>query len=215
MKENLYYLFISGLILGSGPCLSLCAPVLISYTAALKASVKKSLLSYLVFSGFKILSYIILGVLCAGGVILLKHPVFIDYSNRIYLGLGYFIALIGLTTIFYKGKRISRICQWIHKGNIKNVGILGLLVGLSPCLPLLGILNYIVIISNSVYEAIIFSLVFGLGTALSPLLILVMVSGKVAEKLSQNDKFKVGIRIICGIVILFLGGKIILQTLQH
>lgn len=213
MKENLYYLFVSGLLLGSGPCLSLCAPLLISYTVALKPTLKKSIISYLIFSLFKLISYVILGILCALGVTLLKSPGFREYLDTIYLILGCFIIIIGLATIFYKREKNTKICSWLHKGNIRNVGILGLLVGFSPCLPLLGILNYIVIISNSYWEAIIFTSLFGLGITLSPLLILVMLSGKIAEVLSQSKKLKTAIRIVGGIILLFLGGKIIHQKL--
>ena len=220
MKENLYYLFLSGVILGSGPCLSLCAPILMSYTAAYKQTIKKSISSYFIFSIGKLLSYAILGILCAFGAILIHSPIVIEYANWVYIGLGCFIILIGLTTIFYKEKKVTKICQWLHKGNIRNVGILGILVGLSPCLPLLGILNYIMMIvsyeasiSYKILEAVIFSLVFGLGTVLSPLLLLVMLSAKLADKLTQNNRFKTIIRIICGFFLVILGGKITLQIL--
>jgi len=213
MKENLTYLFITGLILGSGPCLSLCAPILIGYTAAHKATLKESIFSYLVFSISKLISYIILGVLCAAGVKILNSPFFIEYLDFTYFGLGAFIILIGISTIFYKVKSTTKICEWLHRGNVRNMGILGILIGFTPCLPLWGILNYVVIISHTAFDAVIYSFVFGLGTTLSPLLLLVMLSAKAANKLSQNSKFKLAIRIICGTTLLFLGGKIILQKL--
>jgi len=213
MKENLYYLFVSGLILGSGPCLSLCAPVLVSYTAIHKETLKDSFLSYLIFSSSKLLGYCILGVLCTFGVKIIASPLGAKYLNLIYLIIGCFIILIGITTIFYRGNSFNPLCSWIHKGNIRNVGILGLLIGLAPCLPLLGILNYIVLISDSFFSAIGFCIVFGLGTIVSPLFLMVMLSGRFAEALSKNDKLKIIIRILCGGIIIFLGGKIILQIL--
>jgi len=143
----------------------------------------------------------------------MASPLGVKYLDIIYLIIGCFIILIGITTIFYKGNKLNPVCGWIHKGDTRNVGILGLLIGLAPCLPLLGILNYIVLISDSHLKAIGFCLVFGLGTAISPLFIIVMLSGRLAETLSRNNKLKVVIRILCGGVILFLGGKIILQRL--
>jgi len=213
MKENLYYLFISGLILGSGPCLSLCAPVLVSYTAIHKKSLNDSLLSYLVFALFKLIGYCILGLLCALGVKIINSPLGQKYIDSIYLVVGSFIILIGITTIFYKGNKLSPLCNWMHKGNIRNVGILGLLIGLAPCLPLLGILNYIILISDSFLKTTGFCIVFGLGTLISPLFLMVILSGRLAEAFSKNNKLKIAIRILCGGIILFLGGKITLQTL--
>lgn len=211
MKENLYYLFISGVLLGSGPCLSLCAPILVAYTTTHKASLKKSIFSYIIFSLCKLTSYTILGIFCALGVKILHNPIFIKYLNFTNFILGYFIVIIGISVIFYKGKKTAKICQWVHKGNIKNVGVLGILIGFTPCLPLLGILNYILLISHTIFEAVIFSFTFGLGTIFSPLLFFVMLSAKLANRLSQNNTLKLIIRITCGMIILFLGGKIILQ----
>ena len=213
MSENIYYLFVSGLILGSGPCLSLCAPVLVSYSAIHKKSLKDSFLSYLVFSLFKLIGYCLLGLLCALGIKIINSPLGQKYLDSIYLVVGFFITLIGLTTIFYKGNKSNLVCGWIHKGNIRNVGILGLLIGLAPCLPLLGILNYIVLISDSSLSAIGFCIVFGLGTVVSPLFLMVMLSGSLSQVISKNNKLKIMIRVLCGGIIIFLGGKIILQKL--
>ncbi len=213
MKENLYYLFISGLILGSGPCLSFCAPMLIGYAASQRASIRKSISSYAMFSLFKVAGYMLLGLACALSVRLLNSPALGGYLNTIYLMLGSFMVLAGLAVLFNKASHGNKACQWFHKGNIKNVGVFGLLVGLAPCLPLLGILNYVVIISNNPAQAIIFTLVFGLGTVLSPLLILMVLSAKIAERLSQNKKLKFTIRIATSLIIIFFGLKIILQIL--
>ena len=215
MKENLYYLFISGLILGSGPCLSLCAPILVSYTAIHKKTLKDSFFSYLVFSLCKLSGYAILGAFCALGVKIITSPLGAKYLDSIYLILGCFIVLIGTTTIFYRGEKFTLICNWLNKGNIRNVGVLGLLIGFTPCLPLLGILNYIIIIAENIPQAITFSLVFGLGTVISPLFLLVMISGKLVNQFSKNNIFKTVIRIICGLVLLLLGGRIILGILPR
>jgi len=213
MKENLYYLFLSGLILGSGPCLSLCGPLLVSYSLAYKTSLKKAAFSYLVFSTFKVLGYILLGLICSLGVLALNSPLFESSNVAIYITLGVFILVIGLTTIFYQSKKPNKICEWIHSRNIKNVGLLGLLIGLSPCLPLIGILQYIILISDTGYKAILFSFIFGMGTVVSPLFIFMALSGRIAEKVAQNNKIKLVLRILCGLIFIFLGIKVILQTL--
>lgn len=211
MKEGLYYLFISGLILGSGPCVSFCGPILAGYVSVYKASFKKAVFSYLVFSAAKISSYIILGGLCGIFSGILKSG-FLKYLGIINIVLGAFILLIGILTVISKEPLADKYCSFLHKGNIRNTGLLGFLVGFSPCLPLLGILNYIIIISHSPFEAAIFAAVFGLGTAVSPLVLLIALSGKLAGQFSGNRKLQKIIRLGSGVVLAFLGVKIFLRT---
>ena len=144
---------------------------------------------------------------------MLNSSFFENSSTTIYATLGIFIIIIGLTTIFYQSKKPNKICEWIHKGNIKNIGLLGLLIGLCPCLPLIGILQYIILISDTGYQAMFFSLSFGLGTVVSPLFIFMALSGKIAQNFSQNNKIKMALRILSGLMFIFLGIKIILQIL--
>ncbi|MBP7088842.1 MAG: sulfite exporter TauE/SafE family protein [Candidatus Omnitrophica bacterium] len=213
MRENLYYLFLSGLILGSSSCLSICAPVLISYTVIYKRSLKESLHSYFLFSSGKLIGYMILGIISAIGVKILNSPSLINYLNFIYLLLALFIVIIGISMILDQNPNFSKNCNWLHKGNIRNVGVLGLLIGLSPCLPLLGILNYVVIISSTVFKAVFFTLVFGVGTVLSPLILGIVFSAKLGRWLCENKHIKRILKITSGTILIILGGKIILQRL--
>jgi len=211
MKESLYYLFVSGLILGSGPCLGFCAPVLIGFVATYKPSLKKALVSYLFFSSAKLFSYMLLGGLCGIFSGILKSNIFLGYLKAINIGLGIFILLIGILTLILRDPLKSKYCSFLSNGHLKNAGFLGLLAGFSPCLPLLGILNYIIIISHSSLEGIFYAFAFGLGTAISPLILLVALSGKLSQFLSGNQKVKILIKIICGLVLILLGVRIILK----
>ena len=213
MKENLYYLFTAGLILGSGPCLSFCAPVLISYTIAQKASLRKSIASYAVFSLFKLLAYGLLGLVCAGITNLIATETLAAYSQIIYLVLGIFIVLIGATTLMPGYKRFGKLCALVNFGHVRNVGVLGFLVGLSPCLPLLGILNYIILIAQNPLQAIFLTLVFGLGTVFSPIILLIMFSGKFSDIFSKNDKIKFIFQVICGLILVAFGVKVIFSII--
>jgi len=211
MKENLYYLFTAGLILGSGPCLSFCAPVLISYTIAQKGSFKKSIVSYAVFSLFKLLAYGLLGLVCAGITNLLSGAALTSYSRIIYIGLGIFIVVIGVATLLPGSRRFGSFCALMNTGHARNVGVLGFLVGFSPCLPLLGILNYVILISQNPFQAVLLTLVFGLGTVFSPIILLIMFSAKFADIFSKSEKIKLIFQIICGIVLIAFGAKVVFQ----
>ena len=211
MMESLYYLFLSGLILGSGPCVSFCAPILAGFIATYKPSLKKACVSYLFFSSAKIVSYMFLGALCGIFSGILKSDIFIGYLKVINIILGIFILLIGILTFISKEPLSSKYCSFFSNGNLKNVSILGFLAGFSPCLPLLGILNYIIIISRSPYEGSFYAFAFGLGTAISPIILLVGLSGKLAGVFSGNQKIKTLIKIISSLILIFLGVMIILK----
>lgn len=215
MNESLYYLFVSGLILGSGPCLGFCAPILTGFVATYKPSLKKAFIAYLSFSSAKLVSYMIMGASCGAFSGLLKSGFFTSYLNIVNIILGFFVLLIGIFTFMFKEPLNNKCCLFLAKGNITNSGILGLLAGFSPCLPLLGILNYVVIISHSPLEGLFYALVFGLGTSISPVILLVGVSGNLAGNLSRNSKIKTLIRVVSGLILIYLGARIILQRFMR
>ncbi len=213
MKESLYYLFLSGLILGSGPCIGFCAPILASYIANYKPSLRKALISYFSFSSAKLISYMIIGFLCGVFSGIFTSGVFVGYLNIINIILGIFILAVGILTIIAKEPLSNKYCLFLSKGNLKNASILGFLAGFSPCLPFLGILNYIIIISRSPIDGLIYAFVFGLGTTISPVILLIGLSGKLAGSFSGNEKVKMIIKVVSSLILIFLGITIILQRL--
>ena len=213
MKENLLFLFISGLVLGSGPCIGFCAPILAGYVAAYRTSLRKAVISYVVFSAAKLVSYMIIGALCAIFADILNSVFFEKYLYGINIILGAFVLLIGISIFIPKQAFFGRYCSFLHTGNIKNVGVLGFLAGFSPCLPFFGILNYIIAVSHSPFQSVLFTFVFGLGTSISPILLFVAFSGKLAGDFSKYKLWATIIKFGSAFVLFFLGAKIILQTL--
>jgi sulfite exporter TauE/SafE len=212
MKESLYYLFVSGLILGSGPCLGFCLPALTGFIAAYKPSAKKAFYAYLFFSAGRITGYIMLGALCGVFSGILKTGFFTYYLNLVNILLGFFVLLIGALTVIFKEPLTSRYCFFLRRGNLGNAGVLGLLAGFSPCLPLLGILNYIVAVSRSAAEGGVYALAFGLGTVLSPAIFIVLLSGKLSGFFLEG-RARNFIRIGAGILLAVLGLRIIFTGL--
>lgn len=215
MNESLYYLFLSGLILGSGPCVGFCAPILTGFIAIYKPSLSKALTSYLFFSLAKLVSYMIIGALCGAFSGILKSGFFLSYLNVINITLGFFVLLIGILTIITKEPLSSKHCSFFSKGNLRNASILGLFAGFSPCLPLLGILNYIVIISKSPFEGLFYAFIFGLGTSISPVILLAGLSGRLAGNFSNNNKIKKLIRMVSSLILIYLGVRIIFSRFMR
>jgi sulfite exporter TauE/SafE len=211
MVESLYYLFLSGLVLGSGPCLGFCAPALGSFIAVYKPSFKKAAVSYLYFSSAKIISYMMIAALAGGFSGFLRS--FISSKQMIALNMfmGALVILAGILTIAANNPLENKYCLALSKGNLRNAGLLGFLGGFAPCLPLIGILDYIIMISNSAQQAAFLALIFGLGTAISPAFLIIVFSGKVSRLLSGSRKAKFWVRIISSLLLIFLGLKALSQ----
>ncbi len=201
MKESLYYLFLSGLILGSGPCIFFCAPIIAGFIAAYKPSFKKAVIFYGCFSLAKLASYMIIGALCGAFAGVLKSNIYAGYINVIQVVLGIFVLTSGILTVIIKQPLNSKYCSFLSRGNLRNAGVLGLLAGFVPCLPLLGILNYIIIISRSPIEGLLYAFVFGLGTSLSPVSLLAGLACKLAGSFSNSNKIKILSKVLSGVLL--------------
>jgi sulfite exporter TauE/SafE len=192
--------FLIGIVFGSGPCLASCGPVVLSYLAGTRQNILGGLREYFLFSLSRILAYIILALIIffLGKVILDRFLA--DYARYIFILAGLFIALSG--SFIALGKAIAF--------KIKGGVVLGALMGFLPCGPLLAIFSYISLVSKTGPQALLQSLFFGLGTFVSPLLFLVILSGLIPRFLS--DKRSIYSRIfnfICGAILIFLGVHLI------
>jgi sulfite exporter TauE/SafE len=95
----------------------------------------------------------------------------------------------------------------------KSLGLfsIGVLIGLSPCAPLIGALLEIADSTSNIWQGALYGFVFGLGTGL-PLLILGGLSAMIGNLSYSCGNFKIGklFRIACGILLIFVGiGKLI------
>jgi sulfite exporter TauE/SafE len=159
-------------------------------------------------------SYILWGLICVLGAAYLQSETVSQYTNNIYLVLGVFIVVLGVATCLGVRELFGKTCAIVNQGNIRNVGVAGLLVGFAPCLPLIGILNYVVLIAKNPMDAMLYLFVFGLGTILSPLVLLAALSGKFSQMISRSQKIKVIFQYACGAILILLGARIIVNTIR-
>lgn len=199
-------LFLSGVLFGSGPCIASCGPILISYIAGTGKTLRQGLSSYFIFSFSRILVYLVLGVAVSYLGRLIIEKSIEAFSKYIFIFGGGFIILIGILTALGRNTG-EKYCLFLRNKFVrkdkKSLIVLGLIIGLLPCLPLLAIFSYIGLVSHSWLESLFYSLSFGLGTIISPLIGLVMLSSLLARfvKGAMNSIFNV----VCGVVIIFLG----------
>jgi len=202
-------LFILGLSFGAGPCIASCGPILIFYAAGTKKDDLKGLKAYALFSLARILVYLVLGLLVFFlGTFVLDRLSGV-FSKYILIIGGLFVVLMGVFTAL--GKRLEfRTWQFWQKKLIeqdkKSMVMLGLIIGFLPCAPLLAILSYIGLIAKHWFSSLLYSLAFGIGTFVSPLILLVMLAGLIPKFfLNKKEIYSRYFSFICGLIIIFLG----------
>lgn len=197
MVKTLITLFLLGFSFGFGPCLASCGPILIVYLAGTKKNVRKSITGYLLFSLSRISAYLVLGLLVFFAGRVAASRLLGDFSRYIFILGGGFIVAIG--ALMMSGRRIE-LKGW------NNLPLLGLIIGLLPCAPLLAIFSYLGLISRAWWQSLLYGLSFGLGTLLSPLLLLAGFTGLIPRfwqnKKDNYDKIFI---FLCGLIIVFLG----------
>jgi sulfite exporter TauE/SafE len=210
-------LFISGLLFGSGPCIASCGPILISYIAGTKTNLLKGLKDYILFSLARISVYIILGLIIFFLGSFTLQRLLGDYSKYIFILGGSFIILIGLLMVL--GKRLEfRFLRFFHKNILerdkKSMILLGAVIGFLPCAPLLAILSYTGLVSKSWIDSSLYNFSFGIGTFVSPLILLAMLAGLIPRFLAKEKAAYSRIfSLICGLVIIFFGVQLIIRAI--
>jgi sulfite exporter TauE/SafE len=174
---------------------------------------------WLLFSLSRICIYLILSISIFGLGEFLVRQRLINIAKYVYSLGGAVIILIGILTIIKDSPaKRNRVCgiasDWVNRrlSGIQPI-TLGLILGLLPCAPLLAALSYIGLISFTWQNCIFYSLVFGLGTLVSPLFLLALGAGAIPKVLFNKPKIYRTFQIICGFIIIFFGTQLIIRTL--
>lgn len=204
-------LFLTGLLFGSGPCIASCGPILISYVAGTKKNILRGFVSYIVFSFARISVYLALSLAIFFLGRFFLERLSRDYARYIVISGGGFIILVGVLMIF--GKRLEFpafkfLQRYVLERDKKSVVIMGLVIGLLPCAPLLAILSYVGLVSKSWLHSILYGLAFGLGTFFSPLILLTILSALIGNWVQDKRYYQI-FSSICGLIIIFLGIQLI------
>ncbi len=217
MDRIIFTLFVSGLFLGAGPCLATCGPILISYIAATRQNPKQGILVWFLFSLSRICVYLILSAgIFLLGEFLVKQKLIHIAKYIYYLG-GMIIILIGILIIVRDSAGTSRFCSIIsERVNQRLLKVqpitLGLIMGSIPCAPLLAVLSYIGLVSVTWQRCVFYGLIFGLGTLISPLMLLVLAAGLIPRILLNKPGAYRVFRVACGFIIVLLGAQLFFQA---
>ena len=205
-------MLVSGMLFSAGPCLASCGPFLVSYIAGTQKDIPRAVVFYSLFSLSKTAVYLALGL----GFYFLGNLAR-EYLISGYVALlgGIFIAACGLFVIFGKRLSFSFFSRWekfFSGGQLRNPLVFGLIYGAMPCLPLVSLLSYSGLVSQSWYEVLIYIFCFGLGTYFSPLLLLSIFSGALTGLMrNSREKYSLILRILSGSIIVFFGLQMALK----
>ncbi len=205
----------TGFTVGFGPCLAFCAPIVLPIIATTADNHRQGLTAALVFSLGRALSYIFLGLL-AGWSIRLLDPVLNEPGWKLFFSLASGSLLLLFGGLILLGKDTSlRYCRNFHKYFVDkrqpSMFILGILIGFTPCLPLLGILTYIANRAANAWQGAVMGASFGLGTLVSPLLLAGMLAGAVPGKLDRLARIQKLFNQLCALLLILWGILLLLR----
>lgn len=213
-------LFIIGMTVSFGPCLLFCSPVILPYIAATRKGWREGLGAVLIFLLARLVAYVLLGLLAGllGGLLTkLLHR----FGYLVFLFGGLFISLVGLLIIFGKEPfhhpRLpgcsGQVCQILRRqvvdSRIKGPAILGLTIGVLPCLPLLGVLAYITLKAQNLWQGAFYGLAFGMGKFISPLILLGILASTLPAGLIKSHRIYGFFSRICGFILFLIGVNLI------
>ena len=215
-----FSLFITGIIMGSGPCLLSCGPILLSYIAGTKSSASQGIRCWMIFSFSRLLSTIFLGFIAGIAGTALLRGFYWEISGYIIWGLtGVFIVFLGIMVfigLHTKFPACGILSKTVIQHDFKSLMVLGILVGLLPCIPLIGVLSYITMVATHYTHGILMGAAFGLGVIVSPLVFASMIAGAIPRlKIFQYSNRIIIFQRICGIVLMVLGSHITIKTLAE
>ena len=215
--------FAIGLGYGLGVCTASCLPYLTSYVAGIGAGFKKGIKITLIFNSGRILAYALIGALIGvfSGLISLVAPGAISpfqvYSSLIF---GAVTIAIGASILLKARKPCGCNVQGANMASHKTgrFGIdfgaftLGLSRGLIICPPLISLLLLYALPFSSPLGSMTLAVLFGLGTTISPMLVLGGVTGWLLNKAPLLRKY---ISIVGGTVLIGLGIITMVSSLIH
>ncbi len=179
-----------GFLYGLVFCTSTCLPFIASYIAGINAGFRRGVTVTLIFNAGRVTAYAVIGV--AIGLLKLLLDTTFQKTFQIYSSFVFSIITIAVgVTILLQKKQPGCDCpaKVIEKGSFKNFTsrfdvrayTLGLSRGLLLCAPLLAILAYSVSFAAP-FDSFALAILFGIGTTLSPMLVLGGATGWLLNK---------------------------------
>lgn len=206
--------FVGGLFFGLAYCTASCLPVVAGYIAGVGSGFKQSIRITLIFNTGRIIAYTLIGALIGLFSGLLGFFVSAEAISpfQIYSSLAFGLVTVAIGVMLLVQARKPRCdCSGTDSNvavrRVRRFGVdfgaftLGFTRGLIVCVPLILLLSTSLTLVDPV-GSIAIAVLFGLGTTISPLLLLGGVTGWL---LSKAPLFRKWISITGGIILILLG----------
>ena len=202
----------------AGPCLFFCAPVLATYVAAGQKDMREALSRISIFLSGRILAYAVLGYFAGLSGELIRRLISSHYIRYVKPIAGIISIILGMIILLHKNDG-NCACTDRPAKRRSSAGffIFGFLIGCAPCGPLAALLLEIALISKSAFQGAAYALAFGLGTFLSGLIVvglLTGVMGLVPSKILKFEKGRLIFRIACAALLILFGSVLICPLFQ-
>lgn len=209
-----------GLLYGLTFCTSVCLPYVTSYIAGIGAGFRKGVMVTTIYNSGRVTAYAFIGALTSIFKLFVSDAFFFSYQKYASFAFGIVTIIIGISIIL-KNRSSSCAC---NRENVKQAGLkklnerfdfrafsMGLTRGLIVCPPLIAILLYS-ITSPAPINSFALAILFGLGTALSPLLLLGGVTGWLLNKAPLFSRW---ISVIGAGILILLGLDMLLNAVVY
>ena len=204
--------FVVGMAAGCGPCFATCAPTIMSYVGGLKQGWREGLAASLAFSLARIPAYLLLGLAVSYlGTRLHEAPAFHALQSGVRILTGVLLIVAGALLALGIGHPRGCCGRAGSRGRLQDIRLLaglGFLYGLSPCLPMAAVLARVGVESATVVFGAACMALFGLGTVISPLLLIGAGSGHFSQVLARRGALDV-FRRACGLLLCYSGALLI------
>ncbi|UCC58714.1 MAG: sulfite exporter TauE/SafE family protein [Candidatus Bathyarchaeum sp.] len=198
-----------GLLYGLTFCTSVCLPYVASYIAGIKAGFRRGVTVTAIYNSGRIAAYAVIGSLAGLFKFFVSGTFLESYQQFSSIIFGFVVIFIGISIFFKKTSGDTCMVKDLEpQGILKSVKqrfdvrafSMGFTRGFVLCPPLIALLLYAVTFSQA--NCTLLAVLFGLGTALSPLLFL---GGVVGWLLEKAPDFRKWISILGGIILVLLG----------
>jgi cytochrome c-type biogenesis protein len=208
-----------GIVYGATFCTLTCSPFIASYIIGSDRGARRGIWLSFIFNGGRVLTYGLLGlgVGVAGSAFLLEGA----YARWGALAFGIAVAAIGIWIAVRRRPRgHGCICaqedSWAARirhrfephegdGGELSAASMGLLIGLVPCPPLIALLVFAAT-SGSAVTGLVLGLLFGLGTVISPIIIIAGMAGWFSDRIAREaPTLTRGVQRVAGLMLVLLG----------
>ncbi len=207
--------FLLGVVNGLFFCTSSCLPYIAGYIAGINAGFRRGVGVTVIFNSGRVVAYALIGAL-VGALKLVLDEAFIagfqTYSAYIF---GTATMIIGATLLVRKQPDCNCSTQtaptsarFRDRFDVRAF-ILGLSRGLILCSPLLFVLGYSLTFASPL-DSFVLAVLFGFGTALSPI---VLIGGATGWLLNKAPLFRKWISIFGAVALIVLGLVTLLNTI--